>query len=72
MGNVQGLLWRGPVGVYPLARHIGHEDIRPVQHTMPGVDAPPAIEPYRDLLSADYFFGHIPETMLTCFAISIL
>jgi hypothetical protein len=72
VSNSQGFLRRSPVGMYPFARNIGDEHIRPIQHTMPGVDAPPGIEPDRDLLSADYFFGHIPETMLTCFAISIL
>lgn len=72
MGNFQGFRRCRPVGVYPFARHIGDEDIRSIQHTMPGVDAAPAIEPYRDLLSADYFFSHIVAAKPICHAGSIL
>jgi hypothetical protein len=72
VGNFQGFLRRSPVGVNPLARHIGDEDIRPIQHTMPGVDAPPGIEPYRDLLPAYYFFSHVRAATPVRLAICVL
>jgi hypothetical protein len=68
MGNFQGFRWCRPVRVYPFTRNIGHEDIRPIKDAMPGVDAPPGIEPYRDLFSPDYFLCHVPGVTAICYA----